>query len=769
MDRTKITIASLIVFLCAAIHAGYDEAGGYVTLLVDENAKISQAKNSLDTAGNWSDGREPHSGTNYFAEGIVHYPAVFKGDSLTVSEYMRRSGGPALTWATMESNPLVIDDLRLLDGARIAQYGSKSPIVFNGKLTLFGAADLVAGKIDGSNIGWVVMRMKLVGDETTDLRIQPDSAYSSASAGTAANMTGSFILGDTSDFLGTVSVWFNQTAFLGENGFPNAKEVKLHESGYSRLASWAPAGTSIPVSRITVPSAATLVLPVSNKWTVSSMKLAAGAVIDCSGMSDCAVEDCGMVVSGGFESDGKIVLDLGNVTGIPVRRLRILSVPKTVKELKPDDFEVINNVAYSGLKLVVETVGDSSEACLVCAVDMPVRPEKYDESTGYVVLTKSDTSATSLHSWVTAGNWSDGLAPHAGTNYFHATSGLWADGGEFKGDRLVTGRYLRMNRGAEITVNDWWILPSGGADYADRPTMITTEGARKGTNTVNGTATLFTTESHPFCFLGGWENNTWKINLKFIGSGAGLVFQGPTSREPGNPDHSFTACLIGDMSEFYGVVSVNTNYTLRLGANGLPNAALKVLTEYSRVSGYEAGEMTIPVSRFFAVEPATLEPLEGNVFSFGSIVAEKSIVKEGAGTLAVAGTAEVGADAVLNVNAGAIQPRSAGAFDGLSVDFAEGTKLVVDVADEGALLQTDKAVTASDLEVELLGVDKSHAGLVIPVARLKTGFAQALFEAATLARLRGFNTSIELGEEDAEGFRTVGVKVSLRGFTVSVR
>ena len=96
----------------------------------------------------------------------------------------------------------------------------------------------------------------------------------------------------------------------------------------------------------------------------------------------------------------------------------------------------------------------------------------YDETTGFVTLLKSDGSTgTAGHSLSTAGNWSDGHAPHnePPTNYY-VKSGwyAYADNGElnFPAPLYLAGSVVpRANASQSATFADLKMLDGGGVIY----------------------------------------------------------------------------------------------------------------------------------------------------------------------------------------------------------------------------------------------------------------------------------------------------------------
>ena len=109
LKAIKASLASLVIGLSASAFAGYDAEGGYVTLGIDEYSG-SSGVSSLTTAGAWSDGRAPHSDTNYYAAGLGYYPGVFQGGRLVVRKLRPRGtpvspqGSTGFTWEQLEAN-----------------------------------------------------------------------------------------------------------------------------------------------------------------------------------------------------------------------------------------------------------------------------------------------------------------------------------------------------------------------------------------------------------------------------------------------------------------------------------------------------------------------------------------------------------------------------------------------------------------------------------------------------------------------------------------
>lgn len=773
--RRSVVIVMAAILSHASL-AAYDEEGGYVTLSLNEYNSASNIKNSMTTAGSWSDGLPPHAGTNYYAQGICFYPCTFQGDSLTAS-HLRRWGA-ATTWANMEEHPVVINDLRMVDNGRIAQFGSKYPIVLKGNLTILGYVEIVGGQADSTTgqAGWIAIRMNVVGEADTKIVFMADDGRNANKAGLPQYMTGSIVYGNTDQFFGSVEVWMNQTLNLGDGGFRNAKSVKLM-SVYSRLGTAASANAVVPVSKIETDAAATLAVPVSNTLSVASLHLADGTVLDCSAAGDSSARsDGGIVVTEEFVLGGKVKLSMGSVQVMPQRAIRIISVPMTAGGLSESDFD-LSDINLRHVRVEIRTSENVCEVFLANeGPSLPRLPTAFDESGGYVVLTNSDS--LTVNSFERAGNWSDGLAPHKGTNYFVNAKWLYAFGTypTFRGDRLVLNGTIRFSPGSKPHFGDLWAISNGKAKK-EECTMLTTTGGISNavTTSAESTFTVFADETSPFVFLGGRYGLPWRIRSKLIGDTASCIYfacHPQYDQRVGEDEVQFGGELLGDTSEYYGMVKVDWNCLFRLGANGLPHGTLKIVNpDSSKVTSEAAADVTIHVQGLVAHEGANLEPLAGNVFSFDYVTAAKTVVKSGAGVLSF-GTVESVADgAVLKVNDGCIWPRTERSFDGFAMDFANDTGFCVSIDDADAVLKTDCAiVVAGDIRCTILGL--AGSGLVSgarSVAKLKADEAMKLYNALRVSRVKGYKLGKTISETDEDGYRTVSVKFVESGFVFVVR
>lgn len=761
--------------------AAFDASDGYVTLEKDEYNSAANFNHSLTTAGWWSDGLAPHPDTNYYARQIGFYPrAKFEGGRL-VAQFMRRY--ESADWGTFASSPCEIPDLWLGadagDRPIITQLGAAMPIMMKGRMTVNGTLTVQAGTRGASNPGgWFVFANELVGGADAKMVLKFLSSYYDEDA----CRTGSKFIGDTTQWHGTVEVTDVQTLVIGECGFPNAREVVLSSPG-ATVASEAPAGVEVPVSRLVSTAAATVRIPLTNSWRVASLELAAGTRLDCGAAAPDAVAGGGIVVKDSLTLGGRLKIDLGGALRIPRTGLTVIRAPSQAHPLAMEDFELVNCPPRANAQLMVEAAGDERVVRIVQKKDiLPPLPPAFDAANGYVTLTNSDQHGSTLicsfsdggdyPSGEKYGNWSDGFAPHAGTNYYQNGRILRSRGsGVFAGDRLVQNTYLRLYQIGEITIGDWWLLPNGNHTEIDRLNQVTTEGGSY-VMTLKGRATFFTTERCPFRFTGGLSGQTWNVEMELVGEAdAGILHAGnPKTNIPG--ERKNYANLLGRTVDYHGTVLLGTNSILGLSANGLPNGCVKALTHYATLRGLAPEGAEIPVCELAVEGGMTLEVPATNSFRFGSVRAAGVVVKTGGGVFAAAGAAAAGENAKIDVREGRLLALSEDAFNGFDVVFADGAGIQVDAA-AGVPFKTRGAVSAAAgaaVQVDLLGVQEDLPGQSIALARVPAADALGLADSIRVKRVRGFAVKgLRVGEADEEGLAEISVDISRIGMTVVVR
>lgn len=769
-------------------NAGYDAAGGYVTMVKDGKAYSeydSPGMMSLTTTGAWSDGRAPHSDTNYYTTGLGVYAGTWMGGPIVVRKIKPR-GEADSTWENLEANACVIPNLTFEDNdsSWICAYGSTKKLMFKGSMTLLNQAKIMPGHTESGKCGEYVFKMSLVGAASTKLIICADGSGSDKYYGKT------YWIGDTDSFLGYVDVQKYMTLYLGDWGFGNATEVKLSDA-LAALDTYATRGVAVPISKLTTTAAAKIVFPHRNRWTVGTLELAANTVFDCGGISGDAVADAGIVVTQAVTLGGKIKVDLGGLSVLQRKTVRLLSVPLAVRTLTSNDFELLNVGADPNYTFEIVSEGGQSVAELNSTWPMSDLPVVFDATTGYVVQTNADASTGTVpyYSYDRNGiNWSDGLVPHAGTNYFSNGKYLRAAGtnqGVFSGDRLALRGTLRIDSVSGIECADLWAVPNGNAGKVDC-TQLTTAGSPSSFS-VRGRLSVFTTEASPFSLIGGEGRaashngtpdnpvNTWNLQSTLLGAPSAYLLYccHTTYKDPSVNLCHFVGTLSGDCSDYYGTVGVDWCCTFRLGAGGLPKGTLKIVKpDYGRVTSTNAMARTIPVKKLVAPLGVNLEPLAGNVFAFGSMVVTGVVTKTGAGTVAAGGTATVGNNARIDVREGRLCALSEEAFNGFAIDFADNAGFAVDIVN-GAPLKTTGAVAAvsdATVKVDVLGLTRESPDQTVVLARVPTAYVAALAAAIRVGRIPGFKVSVPtVGAVGADGLSPISVDITKQGFVLLFR
>ena len=203
-------VAAPSVAMCNTLPDVFDESTGYVTMETKGDAS-TEGNQSFFNARNWSDGRPPHGGTNYyvregfaigtpFSDGEVASRLetdldclTFKGDSLVVAGSLRHLNG------TYE---FTIRDLHMLPGSYISYSTFKSSL--NGRAVMHGTED---------SPNWIRLALSTyrgVQPFGMDVEGGPDGVLGVEFTSYSAWLK---MTGDLSRFYGTmcVSVWSNST------------------------------------------------------------------------------------------------------------------------------------------------------------------------------------------------------------------------------------------------------------------------------------------------------------------------------------------------------------------------------------------------------------------------------------------------------------------------------------------------------------------------------------------------------------------------------
>ena len=299
----------------------------------------------------------------------------------------------------------------------------------------------------------------------------------------------------------------------------------------------------------------------------------------------------------------------------------------------------------------------------------------YDQTTGYVTLTNGETTGTikTKYSFDSDGFWSDGQKPHSTTNYY-AGKTLWAKGDSFQGGSLTLNSILRISTTKTITFDDLRVLAKGEFNTAGGSYVSEFSGAMY----------VYSTKYDPFKLYGGLTGQRYVINMSIFGSPmSAITIDGPNTRAPG--EVSVGVDFTGDCNQYYGLLTVGTNETLRLGNSGLPNGTVELRTAYSVLSSVATNNAEISVGAFRTAYSSSVEVPATNVISFASMDVTGVLTKQGEGTLCVHGRANAKTGARLDVVSGGICAMSSDTFEKLPVVLKNGAKLVLNVESSGDL------------------------------------------------------------------------------------
>ena len=435
----------------------------------------------------------------------------------------------------------------------------------------------------------------------------------------------------------------------------------------------------------------------------STLQIAAGKTVTAAHASfaDATVEiaeNSRIDLTGSFAAASPVKLKLSYAPG--AYRTVVMTLPVGKGELREEDFVIAGEPQFRYV-LSVDTV-DGIQVLWI----KNLNPDIKDETTGYVYQKIADGSSASytIGSYNMAGNWSEeSAAPHQGTNYY--TEVYFRDKGSqeelFQGDSLTQAYTFRPTR-KSFKINDWRVV--SGTNGNPKVTVANS----KSSFAFEGMLTVFTTYNKPFTLIGGLSSlnddgtikssQTYVMKTKIRGaSDAVMVVEGAESQAAGTPAGQAICEFPGDMSEYYGTLYVGKNETVRLGSWGLTNGTLAVRNSSAKIATTEDSGAFVPVKKYKTETSSTVDVPEGKEIAVldGMDIAG-TLTKTGGGMLSVGGIATVGADAELDVAEGSLKIVSTDAVNGITVGFAEGAKLVVDVSAKGDLKEYGARSTQSD-------------------------------------------------------------------------
>ena len=610
--------------------AAYDSAGGYVTLLGHNSGSKGESTfmtNIVKSSYGWSDGRDPHSGTNYYCGSyqlctpkITDGTFQFQGDSLVIGYRLI-----ALATSTIE-----VEDLRLEKGGYLmAMSNGKHSLALRGNLTVLG---------DKENPSWFNL-----GDSPQHFKVESSLkgnssayAYSDLAKVDVAKEFVSFAtqyveLDDADEYYGTFEVRTNTCLKLASN-LPGAVAVDY-------------GGCLTPVGSV----------------AIGTLSLADGAVL--------SPENGTITVGNVFSASGTISVKVLGGTSYP---RALLSVPTSCGALDTRSFTA------DGVRLTVAV--ENGVQTLYAEL---LEPAEYDETTGYVTQIKGGTASDSLQNvFDEPSAWSDGRTPHSDTNYYGYGKGIYVTtNSTFAGRSLTIERMaFRLRPPCSVTIADLRVKKGNSAISS----MFTTGGSA-GTIYLAGGMEILSrlTDPWPFAFYGGHNGQTWRSTQKISGGSArAFELRGNTGMNPGAVSNYVE--FLGDLSEYFGTIIVGTNFTARLGGSVLPGA-IRLDTAYSHVDTIAPDGAEVKVGRLESRIGTSISVAATNVLAVTDALHVTGVLaKNGGGVLASCGMATAGDDAAISVAEGGLRAGSKDAFNGIPLSFAAGTSLTLPLATSDA-------------------------------------------------------------------------------------
>ena len=704
--------------------AGYDAAGGYVTLLSNNLGSKGESTfmtNIVRDSYGWSDGLDPHPGTNYYcgANRQLCSPKVtggnftFPGDSLTIDYRL----------IVLASSTLNVADFRLEKGGYIMFNGSGAlSMTLQGNLTILG---------DVSSPSWFD-----IGKSPSHFKVESafkgtSSAYVYSAQADASPTYRNFEsfetqyveLDDADEYYGTFEVRTNTCLRLGSD-LPGCVVV-------------ANGGCLTPIGSV----------------EIGTLNLAEGSTIDLSHGGT-------IVVSEAFSAEGKI-----SVSGASAYPTAVMTVPAGKGSL-----ESLVGISAKGVRLSV-SVADGVQTLYAESLE----PNVFDDTTGFVTQVVGGVASDSLKNIFDEPTaWSDGKVPHSDTNYY-GKKGIYITTNSVFGGRSLTIENVNFRiiaASPRVTVSDLRVKGGNGATSS----IFTSAGGTRRYYIEGGMTVLsLLTESWPFAFLGGGNGQTWVSSLKIMGDDTrAFGLRGHTNHAPGAVTN-YTEFL-GDLSEYFGTVIVGTNFTARLGGSSMPGT-IRLDTAYSRVDTMAPDGANVSVGKLVSLTSASFAVAETNTLSVtDGLSIAGTLTKNGAGLFSAGGVAYAGVDAALYIAEGGLRADSAYAFDGVSIMFADGAKYVCDCAvDDAKMIQygmydTAAVTAAGALTVKLENLPIEGVQCEVALFTVPTSCADALAPSVRFAaRPKGYAVEAVSVPSDKDGMSTVKAVFKQIGFNIVIR
>ena len=703
--------------------AGYDAAGGYVTLLSNNLGSKGESTfmtNIVRDSYGWSDGLDPHPGTNYYcgANRQLCSPKVtggnftFPGDSLTIDYRL----------IVLASSTLNVADFRLEKGGYIMFNGSGAlSMTLQGNLTILGDVSSPSWFDIGKSPSHFKVESAFKG--TSSAYVYSAQADASPTYRNFESFETQYIeLDDADEYYGTFEVRTNTCLRLG--------------SDLSGCVVVANGGCFTPIGSV----------------EIGTLNLAEGSTIDLSHGGT-------IVVSEAFSAEGKI-----SVSGACAYPTAVMTVPAGKGSL-----ESLVGISAKGVRFSV-SVADGVQTLYAESLE----PNVFNETTGYVRQVEGGTSVdNSLKNIFDESEaWSDKRMPHPDTNYYGDIGIYITTNSVFAGRSLTIEKASFRVACKNVTIPDLRVKGGTGATSS-----IFTSSGNAGTYCIDGGMTVLSllTEIWPFAFLGGGNGQTWVSRQKIMGDDTrAFGLRGHYNHAPGAVTN-YTEFL-GDLSEYFGTIIVGTNFTARLGGSSMLGT-IRLDTAYSRVDTMAPDGANVSVGKLVSLTSTSFAVAETNTFSVtDGLSIAGMLTKNGAGLFSAGGVAYAGVDAALNIAEGGLRADSAYAFDGVSIMFADGAKYVCDCAvDDAKIIQyglydTAAVTAAGALTVKLENLPIDGVPREVALFTVPTSCADALAPSVRFtARPKGYAVEAVTVPSDKDGMSTVKAVFKQIGFNIVIR
>lgn len=718
-----VMAAGVFAMATQPLFAAYNAAGGYVTLLghnLGSKGESTFMTNIVRSSYGWSDGRDPHSGTNYYcgSDAQLCSPKVtggaftFPGDSLTIGHRL----------IALATSTIVVEDLCLEKKGYLMVNGSGAlSLELQGNLTILG---------DASKPSWFD-----IGRSPSHFKVESafkgaSSAYAYSAQADANPSYRQFVsfetqyieLDDADEYYGTFEVRTNTCLKLASD-LPGTVAV-------------ANGGCLTSVGSV----------------AIGTLSLMDGAFLDFPDGGTITVEN-------GFSASGTIAIKASDCTSFP---RALLVVPTNSGTLDARSF------AGDGLRITV--VVENGVQTLYAEL---LEPAVFDETTGYVTQIAGGTvEATSLKNiFDEPSAWSDNRIPHPDTNYYGNIGIYLTTNSVFAGRSLTIEKSaFRLLSGKSADISD--LRVKGGTSATS---SIFTSAGGSGRFYLSGKMTVLSrlTESWPFAFLGGADGQTWVTSQKITGDNSrAFSLYGHPNNAPGAVSNYVE--FLGDLSEYFGTMIIGTNSTARLGGSSMPGT-ISLGTSYSHIETMAPVGAEVSIGKIESLASTSIVVAETNSLAVAdSFAVTGTLTKNGSGLLAVGGTASAGAAAALNVALGGLRADSAHALDGIEISFADGTTYVRDCADaDEGLVQCGLYNTAAVTAVGVLNVDLKNLDVEnvkeVALFTVPGSSADALASAVRfVSRPKGYGIDKVVSDADA-GQKTVKAVLHVAGLQIIFR